>query len=50
MHAFFPSYGIHMSYLHLKTIVYDTPVATVEVLRNSIIAACEKIRKTPGIF
>jgi len=35
---------------HLKTIVYDTPVATVEVLRNRIIAACEKIRNTPGIF
>jgi hypothetical protein len=27
---------------HLKTIVYDTPVATVEVLRNRIIAGCEK--------
>jgi len=30
--------------------VYDTPVAIVEVLRNRIIAACEKIRNTPKIF
>ena len=35
---------------HLKTIVYDTSVATVEILQNSIIVACEKIRNTPGIF
>ena len=35
---------------HLKTILYDTPLATVEVLRNRIIAACEKIRNNPGIF
>jgi hypothetical protein len=35
---------------HIKTIVYDTPVATVEVLRNRIIAACEKKLNTPGIF
>ena len=35
---------------HLKTIVYDIPVATVEVLRNRIITACEKIRNSPGIF
>ena len=35
---------------HLKTITYDTPVATVEILRNRIIAACEKIRNIPGIF
>ena len=34
----------------LKAIVYDTSVATVEVLLNRIIAACEKIRNTPGIF
>jgi hypothetical protein len=27
---------------YLKTIVLDTPVATVEVLQNRIIAACEK--------
>ena len=33
---------------HLKTIVYDTPI--VEILRNRIIAAGEKIRNTPGIF
>ena len=33
----------------LKTIGYDTPVATVEVLRNRIIPACEKIRNAPGI-
>ena len=30
---------------HLTTIMYDTSVATVDVLRNRIIAACEKIRQ-----
>ena len=30
--------------------MYDTPVAIVEVLRNRIIAACEKTRNTLGIF
>ena len=35
---------------HLKTVVSDTPDATVEVLRNCIIAACEKMQNTPGIL
>ena len=30
---------------HLKTLVYDTPVATVEVFRNRIIAACKKMKE-----
>ena len=34
---------------HLKTNAYDTPAATVEVLRNCIIATSKKIRNTPGI-
>jgi len=43
--ARFPDLNLLYFFLwgHLKTIVYDTPVATVEVLRNRIIAVCEKI-------
>ena len=49
MHASFPSYKHVLFTLYVFT--YDTPVATVEVglLRNRIIAACEKIRNTLGI-
>lgn len=35
---------------HLKHLVYTTEVETVEELRNRIIASCETIRHTPGIF
>ena len=35
---------------HLKAIVYDTPVATVEALRNRIIVAREKHTKYSGTF
>lgn len=35
---------------HLKTLVYGTPVETLEQLRNRIIDGCETIRNTPGIF
>lgn len=35
---------------HLKTLVYKTPVNTLEDLRERIVASCETIRNTPGIF
>lgn len=35
---------------HLKSLVYTTPVETVEELRNRIMASCNTIRNTPGIF
>lgn len=35
---------------HLKTLVYHTPIMTLEELRNRIIDGCETIRNTPGIF
>lgn len=35
---------------HLKSLVYTTPVNTVDDLRNRIIDAFETIRNTPGVF
>lgn len=35
---------------HLKSLVYKTPINTVEDLRERIVASCEIIRNTPGIF
>lgn len=35
---------------HLKTLVYNTPVPTLEELRNRITEGCDTIRNTPGIF
>lgn len=35
---------------HLKTLVYSTPVQSVEELKNRITNSCEQIRNTPGIF
>lgn len=35
---------------HLKALVYQTPVQTEEDLRNRIVASCDIIRDTPGIF
>lgn len=35
---------------HLKTLVYKTPINTLEDLRERIVASCETIRNTPGIF
>lgn len=34
----------------LKTLVYVTPVENVEDLRGRIIASCDTIRNTPGLF
>lgn len=34
----------------LKSLVYSTPVENIDDLRNRIIAGCETIRNTPGIF
>lgn len=35
---------------HLKSLVYSTPIETEEELRNRIVASCQTIRNTPGIF
>lgn len=35
---------------HLKTLVYDSPVDTIEELRIRIINGIQRIRQTPGIF
>lgn len=35
---------------HLKTLVYSTPIHTVEELKIRITDSCETIRNTPGIF
>lgn len=35
---------------YLKTLVYATPINTVQELRERIINSCEVIRNTPGIF
>lgn len=35
---------------HVKTLVYKTPIHTVEELRERIVTAFETIRNTPGIF
>ena len=35
---------------HVKTLVYKTPIHTVEELRERIVAAFETIRNIPGIF
>ena len=35
---------------HVKTIVYETPVDTVQELRERIVAAFERVQATPGIF
>lgn len=35
---------------HLKSLVYTTPIECVNDLRNRIIAGCETIQNTPGIF
>ena len=35
---------------HLKSLVYTTPVNTVEELRDRIVESCNTIRNTPGIF
>lgn len=35
---------------HLKSLVYSTPVNTVEELRNRIIGAFDTVRNTPGVF
>lgn len=35
---------------HVKTLVYATPVETVEELTARILAACEEVQQTPGIF
>lgn len=35
---------------HLKTLVYTTPIQTVEELRQKILLSCQTIRNTPGIF
>ena len=35
---------------HLKALVYRTPIQDVQSLRARIMAGCETIRNTPGIF
>ncbi|KAJ8978460.1 hypothetical protein NQ317_002914 [Molorchus minor] len=35
---------------HLKTLVYATPVENIDQLRERIVASCDIIRNTPGIF
>lgn len=35
---------------HLKSLVYTTPIQNVQELRERIVAACDEIRNTPGIF
>lgn len=35
---------------HLKSLVYSTPIETLEQLRNRIIEGCETIRNIPRIF
>lgn len=35
---------------HLKSLVYTTPIESIEDLRNRISASCEIIGNTPGIF
>ena len=35
---------------HLKTLVYTSPINTVEQLREIIVAACDRIKNTSGIF
>ncbi|KYN29267.1 hypothetical protein ALC57_01390, partial [Trachymyrmex cornetzi] len=35
---------------HLKSLVYTTPIENENDLRNRIVASCEAIRNTPGIF
>jgi len=35
---------------HLKTLVYTSPINTVEELRERIVAACDGIQNTPRIF
>lgn len=35
---------------HLKSIVYSTPVANVQLLRQRIQQACEQIKQIPKIF
>lgn len=35
---------------HLKSLVYTSPINTVEDLRGRIVAACNRIKHTPGIF
>lgn len=35
---------------HLKSLVYSSPVPDLESLRNRIVASCEDIRNTPGVW
>lgn len=35
---------------HLKTMVYTTPIETIEELRNKIVNACEEIKNRPRIL
>ncbi|KAJ8957024.1 hypothetical protein NQ318_012197 [Aromia moschata] len=35
---------------YLKSLVYSSSVGNIDDLRNSIIAGCETIRNSPGIF
>ena len=35
---------------HLKTLVYTSPINTIEKLRERIVAAYNKIKSSPGIF
>ncbi|KYN14888.1 hypothetical protein ALC57_12900 [Trachymyrmex cornetzi] len=35
---------------HLKSLVYTIPIENENDLRNRIVASCEAIRNTPGIF
>ncbi|KAJ4426739.1 hypothetical protein ANN_26538 [Periplaneta americana] len=35
---------------HLKSLLYSSPVPHMESLRNRIVAGCEEIRNTPGIW
>ena len=35
---------------HLKSLVYIIPIENENDLRNRIVASCEAIRNTPGIF
>ncbi|KAJ4437144.1 hypothetical protein ANN_17279 [Periplaneta americana] len=35
---------------HLKSLLYSSPVPDMESLRNRIVAGCEEIRNTPGIW
>ncbi|KAJ4448851.1 hypothetical protein ANN_00242 [Periplaneta americana] len=35
---------------HLKSLVYSSPVPDLESLRNRIVACCEDIRNTPGVW